>query len=144
MNGNKAGDPWFAGFEEGRRATARAVAAKLRGTMDDEEIAGIVGFDAAELFAEPTPEGGEGAEAAAPRSRYDHAAVPGLRLLEPSFVRAVRAARRLTQPQLAAMLGVNARTVCEWENSPVPVRVKSASYDRLGGLAAGRRGENAK
>lgn len=127
---------WFRGFEEGRRATARAVAARLKGSIPDEEIAGLVGFDLAELEAGDA-EGG-GANAPAARSRYDHAAVPGLRLLEPSFVRAVRAARRLTQPELAAIVGVNVRTVCEWENSPVPVRVKKASYDRIGALAAAR------
>lgn len=126
---------WFQGFEEGRRATARAVAAKLRGTMPDEELASLVGFD---LEALGTP-----ADAAPARSRYDHAAVPGLRLLEPAFVRAVRAARRLTQPEFASMVGVNARTVCEWETSPVPVRVKTASFDRIAALAAARKDASA-
>ena len=32
---------WFQGFEEGRRATARAVASKLRGTIPDEELAAL-------------------------------------------------------------------------------------------------------
>jgi len=122
---------WFQGFEEGRRATARAVAAKLRGTMPNEELAALVGFGLDEL--------GDEEPAAPARSRYDHAAVPGLRLLEPSFVRAVRAARRLTQPEFASMVGVNARTVCEWETSPVPVRVKTASFDRIAALAAARK-----
>lgn len=136
MKGGDGRDPWLEGFNEGRRAMAKTVAARLAGTMPENEIAALLGFAASELFGENS--GGEsGGETPAPaKSRYDHAAVPGLTLVEPAFVRAVRTCRRLTQPQLAAILGVNARTVCEWETSSVPVRMKSASYARLADLAA--------
>lgn len=130
----KERDVWLEGFEEGRRATARSVAARLRGTMSDEDLAALVGFDLDSL--------GEGADSG-DGPRAGRAAVRGLRLVEPSFVRAVRAARRLTQPQLARILGVNVRTVCEWETSELPVRMKSASYDRLAQIAAGRPGSAA-
>ncbi|MBR1837088.1 MAG: helix-turn-helix domain-containing protein, partial [Kiritimatiellae bacterium] len=64
------------------------------------------------------------------------AAVRGLMIVEPNFVRLVRASRGLTQPQLAAMVGVNARTVCEWETGAGPVRMKAASWRKLAELAA--------
>ena len=62
--------------------------------------------------------------------------IRGLALVEPNFVRVVRAASGLTQAQLARRLGVNERTVCEWETAPGPVRIKASSYERLAALAA--------
>ena len=128
-------DPWMDGFAEGRRSMARSIALKLRGTMPDEDLASLVGLDAAGLEAllappEPRPEAPETPAPAAP------AFIRGLALVEPNFVRVVRTARGLTQEQLARRLGVNERTVCEWETSPGPVRIKTSSYKRLAALAA--------
>ncbi|MBQ9727907.1 MAG: helix-turn-helix domain-containing protein [Kiritimatiellae bacterium] len=128
-------DPWMEGFAEGRRSMARSIALKLRGTMPDEDLASLVGLDAAALEAllappEPRPEAPAGAAPAAP------AFIRGLALVEPNFVRVVRVSRGLTQAQLARRLGVNERTVCEWETASGPVRVKTSSYKRLASLAA--------
>lgn len=136
MNEEKSRDAWTDGFEEGRKAMARSVVSRLRGSMPDEELSVLVGFDLSELLGEMQQDADDAGLSAAQRSRYDHAAVPGLRLVEPAFVRAVRLARHLTQPQLAAMLGVNARTVSEWETALVPVRMKRASYERLSAIAS--------
>ena len=143
MSAKVVGDPWKEGFEEGRRAMAKTVASRLAASMQEDEISAIVGFDVRQLFGESSAAEDEGAAEGRvqARSRYDRPAVPGLKLVEPAFVRTVRAARRLTQPQLASILGVNARTVSEWETSPVPLRMKSSSYARLSQLAsAGARG----
>lgn len=127
-------DPWAAGFAEGRRSMARSIAHKLRGTMPDEDLASLVGLapgDLEALLAPPAPRPDESAApAAAP------AFIRGLALVEPNFVRVVRSARGLTQAQLARRLGVNERTVCEWETAPGPVRIKTSSYERLAALAA--------
>lgn len=127
-------DPWMDGFAEGRRSMARSVALKLRGSMPDEELASLVGLDPSGLEAllappDPRPEAPADAPAAP-------AFIRGLALVEPNFVRVVRAARGLTQAQLAQRLGVNERTVCEWETSAGPVRIKTSSYKRLAALAA--------
>ena len=131
-SGEKPSDPWMDGFSEGRRSMARSIALKLRGTMPDEDLASLVGLDAAgleELLAPPCPPPGNSPAAAQP------ALIRGLALVEPNFVRVVRSARGLTQAGLAKRLGVNERTVCEWETAPGPVRIKSSSYDRLVALA---------
>ena len=128
-------DPWMDGFAEGRRSMARSIALKLRGSMPDEDLASLVGLAPADLESllappDPRPEEPPPAAPAAP------AFIRGLALVEPNFVRVVRVARGLTQAQLARRLGVNERTVCEWETSPGPVRIKTASYKRLAALAA--------
>ena len=130
-----AADPWMEGFAEGRRSMARSIALKLHGTMPDEDLASLVGLAPADLGSllappDPRPEEPPPAAPAAP------AFIRGLALVEPNFVRVVRVARGLTQAQLARRLGVNERTVCEWETSPGPVRIKTASYKRLAALAA--------
>lgn len=128
-------DPWMEGFSEGRRSMARLIALKLRGTMPDEDLASLVGLDAAgleALLAPPDPR----PEAAPPGAPAAPAFIRGLALVEPNFVRVVRSARGLTQAQLARRLGVNERTVCEWETATGPVRIKSSSYKRLAALAA--------
>lgn len=130
-----AADPYMTGFADGRRSMARSVALKLHGTMPDGDLASLLGLSAAEIPAlllppEPHPE-----EGASERHGETKAPIRGLALVEPNFVRLVRLARGLTQPQLAGMLGVNARTVCEWETAPGPVRVKDKSYRRLSKLA---------
>ena len=151
-------DPYLEGFAEGRRSMARSIALKLRGALPDDELASLVGLSAPELEAllspphprpEETVDSGEGAPEAVPaggaaagvgeRRQRAHAVVRGLALVEPNFVRMVRMARHLTQPQLARMLGVNERTVCEWETASGPIRVKTASYDRLQKMSAALR-----
>lgn len=120
-------DPYQEGFADGRRSMARSVALKLRGQMPDGELASLLGMDAGEIPALLSPP--------APRPEPRAAQQRGLSLVEPNFVRLVRSARNLTQPQLAGMLGVNTRTVCEWETADGPVRIKDKSYRRLSKLA---------
>ena len=130
-------DPYLEGFAEGRRSMARSIALKLSGAMPDEEIASLVGLapdELAALLAPPTPRPEEAAAAARPAAAP--AALPGLSIVEPAFVRTVRAARNLTQPELARIVGVHPDTVSEWETAPGPVRIKEASYRRLAQLAA--------
>lgn len=131
----RAVDPWMDGFAEGRRSMARSIALKLRGTMPDEDLASLVGLSPADLenlLAPPDPR----PDAPAPDASAAPSFIRGLALVEPNFVRVVRAARGLTQAQLARRLGVNERTVCEWETAPGPVRIKMSSYKRLAALAA--------
>ncbi len=145
---------------------ARSIALKLRGSLPDDELASLVGLSAAELEAllsppQPRPEetvssgrraasatadaaaaadaDASGAAAQGDARPRAHQVVRGLALVEPNFVRLVRTARHLTQPQLAGILGVNARTVCEWETATGPIRVKTASYDRLQKMSAALR-----
>ncbi len=129
-------DPWMDGFAEGRRSMARSIALKLRGSMPDEDLASLVGLDAAGLEALLAPPDPKPEEPAEPDGPAAPAFVRGLALVEPNFVRVVRSARGLTQAQLAKRLGVNERTVCEWETAPGPVRIKTSSYKRLAALAA--------
>ena len=134
---SRAPDPYLEGFAEGRRSMARSIALKLSGAMPDEEIASLVGLapdELAALVAPPTPHPEE--TAAAERPAVAPTALPGLSLVEPAFVRTVRAARNLTQPELARIVGVHPDTVSEWETAPGPVRIKEASYRRLAQLAA--------
>ena len=128
-------DPWMEGFAEGRRSMARSIALKLRGSMPDEELASLVGLAPAglESLLAPPPDPRPEAPADAPAAP---AFIRGLALVEPNFVRVVRTARGLTQAELAKRLGVNERTVCEWETSDGPVRIKTSSYKRLAALAA--------
>lgn len=128
-------DPWMEGFAEGRRSMARSIALKLRGSMPDEELASLVGLAPADLenLLAPPPDPHPEAPADAPAAP---AFIRGLALVEPNFVRVVRTARGLTQAELAKRLGVNERTVCEWETSDGPVRIKTSSYKRLAALAA--------
>ena len=133
-------DPYLEGFAEGRRSMARSIALKLSGAMPDEEIASLVGLapdELAALLAPPTPRPEEAARAVPPA----HAPIRGLSLVEPVFVRTVRAARNLTQPELARIVGVHPDTVSDWESAPGPVRIKDASYRRLVQLAASARAE---
>ena len=133
---SRAPDPYLEGFAEGRRSMARSIALKLSGAMPDEEIASLVGLapdELAALVAPPTP---HPEETAAERPAIAPAAVPGLSIVEPAFVRTVRAARNLTQPELARIVGVHPDTVSEWETAPGPVRIKDASYRKLAQLAA--------
>ena len=132
-------DPYLEGFAEGRRSMARSIALKLSGTVSDDELASLLGLspdELASLLAPPTPRPEETAAAPAPAAAAVPAPVRGLSLVEPNFVRIVRAARNLTQPQLARLLGVNERTVCEWETAAGPVRIKDASYRKLAQLAS--------
>jgi len=130
-------DPYLEGFAEGRRSMARSIALKLSGSVPDEDLASLLGLspeELASLLAPPTPRPEE--SAAEPVAAAVPAPVRGLSLVEPNFVRIVRAARNLTQPQLARILGVNERTVCEWETASGPVRIKDASYRKLAQLAS--------
>lgn len=127
-----APDPYLAGFAEGRRSMARSIALKLRGSLPDDDLASLVGLDAdglEALLAPPDP---------APERTRATPVLRGLALVEPGFVRMLRAARGLTQPELARLVGVHPDTVCDWETSPGPVRIKSASYRRLVRLASPR------
>ena len=130
-------DPYLEGFAEGRRSMARSIAVKLAGTMSDEEIASLVGLapdELAALLEPPTPRPEE--EAAENAAPAPHAVIRGLSLVEPVFVRTVRAARGLTQPELARIVGVHPDTVSDWESAPGPVRIKESSYRKLSQLAA--------
>ena len=60
----------------------------------------------------------------------------GLRAFAQISVRTVRAARGLTQPELARIVGVHPDTVSDWESAPGPVRIKESSYRKLAQLAA--------
>ena len=125
-----APDPYLAGFAEGRRSMARSIALKLRGSLPDDELASLVGLDAAgleALLAPPDP---------APERTRAAPVLHGLSLVEPAFVRMLRAARGLTQPELARLVGVHPDTVCDWETAPGPVRIKAASHRALVRLAA--------
>ena len=115
---------------------ARSIAVKLAGTMPGEEIASLVGLapdELAALLAPPTP---SPEEEAAKAAAAPHAVIRGLSLVEPVFVRTVRAARGLTQPELARIVGVHPDTVSDWESAPGPVRIKESSYRKLAQLAA--------
>ena len=133
---SRAPDPYLEGFAEGRRSMARSIAVKLAGTMPGEEIASLVGLapdELAALLAPPTP---RPEEEAAKAAAAPHAVIRGLSLVEPVFVRTVRAARGLTQPELARIVGVHPDTVSDWESAPGPVRIKESSYRKLAQLAA--------
>ncbi|MGN0845474.1 MAG: helix-turn-helix transcriptional regulator [Kiritimatiellia bacterium] len=135
-------DLYLEGFAEGRRSMARSIALKLQGSLPDEELASLLGLDPEGLSAllaplvaipEEKPDG-DGKADSAPFSATRP--LPGHRLVEPAFVRIVRVARNLTQSELARILGVHPRTVCEWENAVHPCRIRTETYGRLSDLAA--------
>lgn len=117
------------GFSDGRTSMARSIAVKLTGSMPDDELASLLGLSGEELveLLQNKPE-----EPLSPVGASGIAA--HLRIVEPNFVRTLREARHLTQPAFAKLLGVHAHTICEWETSLVPVRIKAETYDRLIGL----------
>ena len=130
-------DPYLEGFIEGRRSMARSIAAKLYGTLPDSDLASLLGLTPEALSSllappNPRPEAAVGAAAVPDGMRP----LPGLRLVEPSFVKEIRRARNLTQNELAMILSVHPRTVCEWETADAPVRIRSETYKRLTELAA--------
>lgn len=135
-------DLYLEGFAEGRRSMARSIALKLQGSLPDEELASLLGLDLEGLSALLAPAvaipeekpGGDDKTDFAPFSATRP--LPGHRLVEPAFVRIVRVARNLTQSELARILGVHPRTVCEWENAVHPCRIRTETYGRLSDLAA--------
>ncbi len=135
-------DLYLEGFAEGRRSMARSIALKLQGSLPDEELASLLGLDLEGLSALLAPAvaipeekpGGDDKTDFAPFSATRP--LPGHRLVEPAFVRIVRVARNLTQSELARILGVHPRTVCEWENAVHPCRIRTETYVRLSDLAA--------
>ena len=135
-------DLYLEGFAEGRRSMARSIALKLQGSLPDEELASLLGLDLEGLSAllapvvaipeEKTEDDGKADPAPFSATRP----LPGHKLVEPAFVRIVRVARNLTQSELARILGVHPRTVCEWENAVHPCRIRTETYGRLSDLAA--------
>lgn len=135
-------DLYLEGFAEGRRSMARSIALKLQGSLPDEELASLLGLDLEGLSALLAPAVAIPEEKPGGDDKTDFASfsatrpLPGHRLVEPAFVRIVRVARNLTQSELARILGVHPRTVCEWENAVHPCRIRTETYGRLSDLAA--------
>ena len=114
------------GFRDGRASMARSIAVKLTGSMPDEELASLLGLSPEELSELLR------AKAESPVAPVGASGIAAhLRIVEPNFVRTLREARHMTQPAFAKLLGVHAHTICEWETSFVPVRIKAETYERL-------------
>ena len=133
-------DAYGEGFADGRRSLALAVVRKLLPLHSDAEISDISGLPVAEIAAIRDPEANTQPPASTgdavresdgrhPWSRDTPAY--GTMLVEPGFVRLVRAAKGFTQAALARRLGVHERTVCAWESAAMPIRMRTATYGLL-------------
>ncbi len=137
------------GFLDGRASLAKAVAVRLHGHVDeamlseclDMPVDRIHAMAATEAPCPPDPDArGESADPAHAHGRLTggtsfnlirETPTPGTAWVEPGFVRLVRQVNHLTQTELAAQLGVHERTVCVWETAAKPVRLRTATYEKL-------------
>ena len=131
-------DAYGEGFADGRRSMALAVVRKLLPLHSDAALSDVTGLPAAEIAAIRDPDAQTQAPAAdavresdGPRLWSRDAPAHGTMLVEPGFVRLVRAAKGVTQAALAKRLGVHERTVCAWESADMPIRMRTATYEFL-------------
>ena len=133
-------DAYGEGFADGRRSMALAVVRKFLPLHSDSALSDVTGLPEAEIAALRDPDAHARTAASAadavresdgPRLWSRDAPAHGTMLVEPGFVRLVRAARSFTQAALAKRLGVHERTVCAWESADMPIRMRSATYELL-------------
>ena len=135
------------GFLDGRKSMAESVSRKLLSlNTSSAEIAAITGLAISEVealrfsdselppAASDSPEN-DSAEADAdsdgPFTILRENPAYGTTLVEPRFIRLLRDVNNMTQAKLAGILGVHERTVCAWETSTLPIRMKTATYLQL-------------
>ena len=133
-------DAYGEGFADGRRSMALAVVRKFLPLHSDSALSDVTGLPEAEIAALRDPDAHARTAASAadavreadgPRLWSRDAPAHGTMLVEPGFVRLVRAARSFTQAALAKRLGVHERTVCAWETADQPIRMRTATYAQL-------------
>ena len=135
-------DAYGEGFTDGRKSMAVSILKKLIPLYSDSELSDITGLsttDIAEIRSPEPQEDPSGSDAqpasqetpSAPFSILRENPAYGTTFVEPSFVRLVRAVHGLTQARLAKKLGVHERTVCAWETTDTPIRIKTATYELL-------------
>lgn len=135
-------DAYGEGFTDGRKSMAVSILKKLFPLYSDSELSDITGLSRAEIAGIRSPdEPKTSPDSVTPSKPYDLSPAPvsilrenpayGTTLVEPSFVRLVRAVNGLTQARLAKKLGVHERTVCAWETADTPLRIKTATYELL-------------
>ena len=135
------------GFSDGRKSMAVSVSRILLSkSASPEEIADITGLAISEVealrFSESEP---QLAPPDSPENNPDEIDIDsdgpvtllrenpayGTTWVEPRFIRLLREVNNMTQARLAGILGVHERTVCAWETSTVPIRMKTATYIQL-------------
>ncbi|MGI5868602.1 MAG: hypothetical protein ACOX9C_04030 [Kiritimatiellia bacterium] len=141
-------DAYGEGFADGRRSMALSIASKLLPLHSDAVLSDITGLAPTEIAAIRNPDANPKTEAPASeavressdRTRLWSRDTPsyGTMLVEPGFVRLVRAAFGDTQAALAKRLGVHERTVCTWESADTPIRMRSATYELLKEISLGQ------
>ena len=135
------------GFSDGRKSMAVSVSRILLSkNASPEEIADITGLAISEVEAlrfsesepQPTPPDSlkKNSDGAATDSDGSYTILHenpayGTTLVEPRFIRLLREVNNMTQARLAEILGVHERTVCAWETSTVPIRMRTATYLQL-------------
>ena len=137
-------DAYGEGFADGRRSMALAVVRKFLPLHSDSALSDVTGLPEAEIAALRDPDAHARTAASAadavresdgPRLWSRDAPAHGTMLVEPGFVRLVRAAKGFTQAALARRLGVHERTVCAWESAAMPIRMRTATYRLLKDLS---------
>lgn len=134
-------DAYGEGFADGRASMAESVAEQLLDQMNDEEISRLTGLttDTIQTLRQPTESTASAPVTSAETTSNDHSRfrliretpTPDTAFVEPNFVRLIREVKKLTQAELAQKLGVHERTVGVWETAAKPVRVRTATYNKL-------------
>lgn len=135
-------DAYGEGFVDGRASMAETVARQLLEQMSDKEISRLTGLtvDAIDTLrhpaGSPTPEPDTDAAESAPvdDARFKlirETPTPDTAFVEPNFVRLIREVNQLTQAELAQRLDVHEGTVGVWETADKPVRLRTATYEKL-------------
>lgn len=139
MLANSDEKAYMEGFRDGRTSMAASVARRLFGLKSDREIAFITGLNAEDLAKIREEEESRKNTVEEEQASYSleglkflrDVALSGTALVEPTFVRMVRDTLKLTQASFARKLGVHENTVCSWETSDLPVRIRKATYEQL-------------
>lgn len=139
-------DAYGEGFADGRKSMAASLVRKMAERLDDGQIAELTGLATSEVAALRNPAQEDyaqdnaqeldaqtaTADADAPQLTFlRESPLRGTALVEPRFVKIVRAVNGFTQARLAELLGVHPDTVSTWETAGAPVRMKTATYERL-------------
>lgn len=135
-------DAYGEGFVDGRASMAETIAKQLLDRMDDEDISQLTGLTVGAIETLRDPIEGHAAPPItamaettvvndAPFRLIRETPTPDTAFVEPNFVRLIREVKQLTQAELAQQLDVHERTVCAWETAETPVRLRTATYDKL-------------
>ena len=112
---------------------ANSIAVRMLEGYDDLTISDVTGLHPSEVAALRNPDGAtaEQEKGGSPFMLLRENPISGTMYVEPRFVKLVRTLKDMTQAGFARELGVHADTVSTWETADVPIRMKTATYEKI-------------